>query len=81
MQLPGDNAVTLKRFTSELGGKAPHIIFANTDFDNALNTATASAWRLCCESGALGSRVLVERPIDERAVEAFRERARRIRRS
>jgi len=72
----GDN---MKRFTFELGGKAPHIIFADADFDNAINAATMAAWRLCGQSCALGSRVLVERPIYERAVEAFRERAKAVR--
>jgi len=38
-----------------------------------------AAWRLCGQSCALGSRVLVERPIYERAVEAFRERAKAVR--
>lgn len=78
-QMLRDGADTLKRFTFELGGKAPHILFADCDFDNAINAATTSAWRLCGQSCALGSRVLVERPIYERAVEAFRERAKSVR--
>lgn len=79
MQMLRDGADTMKRFTFELGGKAPHILFADADFDNAINAATASAWRLTGQSCALGSRVLVERPIYDRAVEAFRERARAVR--
>ncbi len=78
-QMLRDGADTLKRFTFELGGKAPHIIFADADFDNAMNAATASVWRLCGQSCALGSRILVERPIYDRAVETFRERATRVR--
>jgi aldehyde dehydrogenase (NAD+) len=78
-QMLRDGADTLKRFTFELGGKAPHIIFADADFDNAINCATASAWRLTGQSCALGSRVLVERPIYERAVEAFRTKAGAVR--
>lgn len=78
-QMLRDGSDTLKRFTFELGGKAPHILFADADFDNAINAATASAWRLTGQSCALGSRVLVERPIYDRAVEAFRERARAVR--
>lgn len=74
-----DGADNLKRFTFELGGKAPHIIFADADIDNAINAATASAWRLTGQSCALGSRVLVERSIYERVVEAFRERAQSVR--
>lgn len=78
-QMLRDGSETLKRFTFELGGKAPHILFADADFDNAINAATASAWRLTGQSCALGSRVLVERPIYDRAVEVFRARARAVR--
>jgi aldehyde dehydrogenase (NAD+) len=72
-------ADTLKRFTFELGGKAPHIIFADADVDQALNAATNSAWALCGQSCALGSRVLVERPIYDRVVEEFARRAKKVR--
>src|SRR3546814_5454690 len=65
--------------SSDLGGKAPHIIFADADLDQAINAATGSAWALCGQSCALGSRVLVERPVYDRVVEAFRERAGRVR--
>jgi aldehyde dehydrogenase (NAD+) len=78
-QMLRDGADTLKRFNFELGGKAPHIIFADADIEQAINAATASAWRNCGQSCALGSRVLVERPIYERAVEMFRERAKTVR--
>lgn len=70
---------TLKRFTFELGGKAPHILFADADLDQALNAATGSAWALCGQSCALGSRVLVERPVYDRVVEEFSRRAARVR--
>lgn len=74
-----DGTDNLKRFTFELGGKAPHILFADADLDNAINAATASSWRLTGQSCALGSRVLVERSIYDRVVEAFRERAKAVR--
>ena len=38
-------ADTLKRFTFELGGKAPHIIFADADLEQALNAATVPRGR------------------------------------
>ncbi len=79
MQMLRDGADTMKRFTFELGGKAPHILFADADFDNAINAATSAAWRLTGQSCALGSRVLVERPIYDRAIEAFRARAKMVR--
>ena len=72
-------ADTLKRFSFELGGKAPHIIFADADVDQALNAATGSAFALCGQSCALGSRVLVERAIYDRVVEEFASRAGRVR--
>jgi (Z)-2-((N-methylformamido)methylene)-5-hydroxybutyrolactone dehydrogenase len=70
---------SLKRFSFELGGKAPHIIFADADIDQAINAATAMAWRNCGQSCALGSRVLVERPVYQQAVDMFRERAKAVR--
>lgn len=72
-------AATLKRFSFELGGKAPHIVFADADLEQALNAATGSAWALCGQSCALGARVLVERPVYDRVVEEFARRARRVR--
>ncbi|MBL1418903.1 MAG: aldehyde dehydrogenase [Alphaproteobacteria bacterium] len=70
---------TLKRFSFELGGKAPHIIFADADIEQALNAATSSAWALCGQSCALGSRVLVERSIYDRVVAEFVIRAAKVR--
>lgn len=72
-------ADTLKRFTFELGGKAPHILFADADLEQALNAATGSAWALCGQSCALGSRVLVERSIYAHVIEEFERRAARVR--
>ena len=73
------SADSLKRHTFELGGKSPHIIFADADLDQAVNAATNSAWTLCGQSCALGSRVLVERPVYDRVVAAFTERAAQVR--
>ncbi|MFT3976866.1 MAG: aldehyde dehydrogenase [Sphingomonas bacterium] len=77
-QMLRTGAETLKRFTFELGGKAPHIIFADADLEQALNAATSSAWTNCGQSCALGSRVLVERPVYEEVTEMFRARARTV---
>lgn len=70
---------TMKRFSFELGGKAPHIIFDDADIEQALNAATNSAWTLCGQSCAVGSRVLVERPLYDRVVEEFGRRAKSVR--
>ena len=69
----------MKRFSFELGGKAPHILFADADIEQALNAATSSAWAVCGQSCALGSRVLVERPIYDRVVDEFALRAASVR--
>lgn len=72
-------ADSLKRFSFELGGKAPHIIFEDADLENALNAATNSAWALAGQSCALGSRVLVQRSVYDRVAEEFARRAARVR--
>lgn len=72
-------AETMKRFTFELGGKSPHIIFADADLEQAINAATNSAWTLCGQSCALGSRVLVQKSVYEKVAEAFRQRALNVR--
>ncbi|WP_217482529.1 aldehyde dehydrogenase [Sphingomonas sp. CL5.1] len=74
-----DGADTLKRFTFELGGKAAHILFDDCDLEAAINAATSSAWAHCGQACALGSRVLAQRAIYDRVVDAFRERQRRVR--
>ncbi len=68
-----------KRYTFELGGKAPHILFEDADLPQALNAATSSAWALTGQSCALGSRVLVHRPIYDAVAAEFRSRAARVR--
>ncbi|MGV7121278.1 aldehyde dehydrogenase [Sphingopyxis sp. 550A] len=73
-----DGSDTLKRFTFELGGKAAHILFDDCDLESAINAATSSAWAHCGQACALGSRVVVQRSIYDRVVEAFRERQRRV---
>lgn len=72
-------AETMKRFTFELGGKSPHIIFEDADIDQAINAATNSAWTLCGQSCALGSRVLVQRSVYDRVAQAFADRAAKVR--
>ncbi|MGJ4730119.1 aldehyde dehydrogenase [Luteimonas sp. SDU101] len=74
-----NGADSLKRFGFELGGKAPHIIFADADLEQALNAATGSAFALCGQSCALGSRVLVERAVYQQVVDEFARRAGRVR--
>lgn len=68
-----------KRVALELGGKNPNIVFADADFevalDQALNAVFFNAGQIC----SAGSRLLVEEPIHDRFVQALQQRIGRIR--
>ncbi|MBK9178087.1 MAG: aldehyde dehydrogenase family protein [Acidimicrobiales bacterium] len=61
----------LKRVTLELGGKSPNIVFADADFDAAIAGTCAGIFANQGEVCSAGSRVFVERPVFERALEAM----------
>jgi acyl-CoA reductase-like NAD-dependent aldehyde dehydrogenase len=67
-------AETLKRITLELGGKSANIVFADADLDRAAAAAPeavfANAGQDCCAR----SRILVERAVLDRFLEALEER-------
>jgi betaine-aldehyde dehydrogenase len=71
-------ADTVKRVTLELGGKSPNIFFADADFDAAIDGALFGVFINQGEVCSAGSRILVERSIYRRFVEAMTEKARRI---
>jgi len=72
-------AVGIRRVGCELGGKAANIIFADADFERALDGALVSIFWNNGENCVAGSRILVERPVYDRFLEAFAARARAIR--
>jgi len=63
----------------ELGGKSPHIVFADADLDAAADAVASGIFQASGQSCVAGSRVLVERPIASRFVSALVERARALR--
>ncbi|UUI05508.1 betaine-aldehyde dehydrogenase [Oceanobacillus jeddahense] len=69
----------MKKIALELGGKNPNIVFADANFetavDQALNAVFFHAGQVC----SAGSRLLVEESIHDAFVEALIERAKRIR--
>ncbi|CAB0713471.1 aldehyde dehydrogenase family protein [Corynebacterium diphtheriae] len=71
-------AETVKRVALELGGKNPNVIFADADFDaavdNALNGAFVHSGQVC----SAGSRIVVEESIHDRFVEELTRRAAQI---
>jgi len=71
-------AKTLKRVTLELGGKSPNIIFADAEFEAAIQGALFGVFLNQGEVCSAGSRILVQRPIYDRVIEAMIERARTI---
>jgi betaine-aldehyde dehydrogenase len=71
-------ADTLKRVTLELGGKSPNIFFADADFEAAIDGALFGVFINQGEVCSAGSRVLVERSIYSKFVEAMTEKAKKI---
>ncbi|KEP68227.1 aldehyde dehydrogenase [Thioclava dalianensis] len=67
-------AETLKRVTLELGGKGANLIFADADED-AVARGVRSCFQNSGQSCNAPTRMLVERPIYDRAVEIARETA------
>ncbi len=80
-QIAAVAAPQLKKISLELGGKNPFIVFADADFDRAVDTAVRAAFTNQGQICLCGSRVLVERPIYERFREAFVARAKALRAS
>ncbi|MFN7998865.1 MAG: aldehyde dehydrogenase family protein [Bryobacteraceae bacterium] len=72
-------ADTVKRVTLELGGKSPNIFFADADFEAAIDGALFGVFINQGEVCSAGSRILVEKPIYSKFVEALVERSKRIR--
>lgn len=71
-------ADTMKKVSLELGGKSPNIIFADADFEIAVDFALFGIY---CGSGQVcsaGSRILVEESIYDCFIERFVERAKQI---
>jgi len=68
----------LKKFSMELGGKSPFVIFADADFERALDAAVFMIFSINGERCTAGSRILVERAIYPEFVRRFVERAKRI---
>lgn len=64
--------------TMELGGKSPTLIFADADYDAALNGALLSAFSNSGQACLAGSRVLVQRSIADRFIADFVARTKAI---
>ena len=72
-------AQTVKRLALELGGKNPHIIFADADIDVAIDNAVTAAFLHSGQVCSAGTRLIVERSIHDRVVNEIVRRAAKIR--
>jgi betaine-aldehyde dehydrogenase len=71
-------ADTLKKVSLELGGKSPNIFFADADFESAVDGALFGVFVNQGEVCSAGSRVLIQRPIYKKMLDAMVEKAKRI---
>ncbi len=71
-------ADTLKKISLELGGKSPNIFFADADFEPAVEGALFGVFFNQGEVCSAGSRILVERPIYKKFVDAIAAKAKTI---
>jgi acyl-CoA reductase-like NAD-dependent aldehyde dehydrogenase len=72
------SAATLKKVSMELGGKNPQIVFANCDWDAAVDSAVYGIFfnaGQCCNSG---SRILVQESIAKKFVAEVIEKSKRV---
>jgi betaine-aldehyde dehydrogenase len=72
-------ADTVKRVTLELGGKSPNIFFADSDFEAAVDGALFGVFINQGEVCSAGSRILVQKPIYKKFVDAMTEKTKSIR--
>ncbi len=71
-------AAGLKKFSMELGGKSPFVIFDDADLDRALDAAVFMIFSNNGERCTAGSRILVQKSIYADFAQKFAERAKRI---
>lgn len=68
----------LKKFSMELGGKSPFVVFDDADLDRALDAAVFMIFSNNGERCTAGSRILVQKSIYAQFAQRFAERAQRI---
>ncbi|MHB1682640.1 MAG: aldehyde dehydrogenase family protein [Bacilli bacterium] len=68
----------LKKISLELGGKSPNIVFADADFETAVDYALYAIYVNAGQVCSAGSRLLIERSLHDRFMERLVERATKI---
>ncbi len=69
----------VRRLALELGGKNPHIIFADADIDAAIDNAVTAAFLHSGQVCSAGTRLIVQRSIHDKVVKSIVRRAGQIR--
>jgi betaine-aldehyde dehydrogenase len=69
----------VKKIALELGGKNPNIIFADADFDTALDYVLNGVFFHAGQICSAGARVMVQAPVHDRLVAALKSRMEKIR--
>ena len=72
-------ATKVKRVSLEMGGKNPNLVFADADLDTAVFWSALGAFGNTGQICVCGSRILVERPIHDRFVDAIVAKAQALR--
>lgn len=68
----------LKKFSMELGGKSPVLVFDDADLDRALDASLFTIFSINGERCTAGSRIFVQESVYDDFVRKFAERAKRL---
>ncbi|HEY2474160.1 MAG TPA: aldehyde dehydrogenase family protein [Candidatus Cybelea sp.] len=69
----------LKKISLELGGKSPNVVFADADFETAIDYALFGIYANAGQVCSAGSRLVIQRSLHDRFLERLVERAKKIR--
>jgi betaine-aldehyde dehydrogenase len=69
----------LKKISLELGGKSPNVVFADADFDTAVDYALFAIYANSGQVCSAGSRLVLQRSIADRFLDQLASRAQKIR--
>ena len=69
----------VRKFSMELGGKSPFVVFDDADWDRAMDAAVFMIFSNNGERCTAGSRILVQRSLHDRFAQEFALRASRLR--
>ncbi|GLS23218.1 aldehyde dehydrogenase [Labrys miyagiensis] len=77
-RIAANAAANLVPCSMELGGKSPHVVFADVDIEHAVNGVVSGVFAAAGQSCVAGSRCFVEASVYDRFVEALIARTGRV---